>query len=226
MPLAPGSGAGLFGACGDRRPDVSLRTSWLGPQLTTHQQEGSPLLLHAMTAAAQTASVCANNAKSCSDLPWLDTGDNSWQLTAATFVGLMSVPGLALLYAGLVPKKWVVNTMFMAFSGFALVLVVWVLWALQDGLRLADRRGQRQHRTRTTTASNFFKNFFNNFVGHPETSLRGRSEISQAVPADRHGRAPRRGRRRRCSTSSSCSPPSPRCCSSAACSGGSRSRSG
>ncbi len=51
-----------------------------------------------------------------------------WQLTAATFVGLMSIPGLAALYGGLVPKKWVVNTMFMAFSGFALVLVVWVLW--------------------------------------------------------------------------------------------------
>src|ERR1700761_9669119 len=64
---------------------------------------------------------------------WLDTGSNSWQLTAATFVGLMSVPGLAVLFGGLVPKKWVVNTMFMAFSGFAAVLVVWVLWAYKMG---------------------------------------------------------------------------------------------
>jgi Amt family ammonium transporter len=29
---------------------------------------------------------------------WLDTGDNSWQLTAATLVGLQSVPGLVILY--------------------------------------------------------------------------------------------------------------------------------
>jgi ammonium transporter, Amt family len=29
---------------------------------------------------------------------WLDTGDNSWQLTAATLVGLQSVPGLVVLY--------------------------------------------------------------------------------------------------------------------------------
>ena len=27
---------------------------------------------------------------------WLDTGDNSWQLTAATLVGLQSVPGLVI----------------------------------------------------------------------------------------------------------------------------------
>jgi len=38
---------------------------------------------------------------------WLDTGDNAWQLTAASFVALQSVPGLCVLYAGLVKKKWV-----------------------------------------------------------------------------------------------------------------------
>jgi Amt family ammonium transporter len=31
---------------------------------------------------------------------WLNPGDNSWQLTAATLVGLMSVPGLVVLYGG------------------------------------------------------------------------------------------------------------------------------
>jgi Amt family ammonium transporter len=28
---------------------------------------------------------------------WLDTGDNAWQLTAASLVGLQSVPGLVVL---------------------------------------------------------------------------------------------------------------------------------
>jgi Amt family ammonium transporter len=59
---------------------------------------------------------------------WLNPGDNAWQLVAATLVGLMSVPGIALLYSGLVQRKWVVNTLMMAFTGFSLVLVVWVLW--------------------------------------------------------------------------------------------------
>ncbi|HQT46181.1 MAG: ammonium transporter [Acidocella sp. 20-63-7] len=60
---------------------------------------------------------------------WLDTGDNAWQLTAATFVGIMSIPGLALLYGGAVKKKWAVNSAFMVFYAFAAVLIVWVLWA-------------------------------------------------------------------------------------------------
>jgi Amt family ammonium transporter len=64
---------------------------------------------------------------------WLNPGDNAWQLVAATLVGLMSIPGLAMLYGGLVQRKWVVNTMLMAFTGFSLVLVVWVLWGFNMG---------------------------------------------------------------------------------------------
>ncbi|HZC40110.1 MAG TPA: ammonium transporter, partial [Streptosporangiaceae bacterium] len=64
---------------------------------------------------------------------WLNAGDTSWQLTAATLVGLMSLPGLAVLYGGLVQRKWAVNTMIMAFTGFCLVLIVWVLWVFKLG---------------------------------------------------------------------------------------------
>src|SRR5260221_5348114 len=45
----------------------------------------------------------------------------------------MSLPGIAVLYGGLVQKKWAVNTMLMAFSACAIVLVVWVLWAFNMG---------------------------------------------------------------------------------------------
>ena len=58
---------------------------------------------------------------------WLNPGDNAWQLIAATLVGLMSIPALAVLYGGLIQKKWIVNTMLMVFTGFSLTLVVWVL---------------------------------------------------------------------------------------------------
>ena len=59
---------------------------------------------------------------------WLDTGDNAWQLAAATFVGLQSIPGLTVLYGGIVKKKWAINSAFMAMYAFASVLVVWVLF--------------------------------------------------------------------------------------------------
>ncbi|OBJ00941.1 ammonium transporter [Mycobacterium sp. 1465703.0] len=64
---------------------------------------------------------------------WVNPGDNAWQLVAATLVGLMSIPGIAVLYGGIVQKKWAVNTMLMAFTGFSLVLVVWVLWGFKMG---------------------------------------------------------------------------------------------
>ena len=59
---------------------------------------------------------------------WLDTGNNAWQLAAATFVGLQSIPGLAVLYAGYVKQKWAINSAFMCFYAFASVLVVWILF--------------------------------------------------------------------------------------------------
>src|SRR5271154_2304863 len=64
---------------------------------------------------------------------WLDTGDNAWQLAAATFVGLQSIPGLTVLYGGIVKKKWAINSAFMSIYAFASVLVVWVLWAYNMG---------------------------------------------------------------------------------------------
>jgi len=42
---------------------------------------------------------------------WLNKGDNAWQLTAATFVGLQSLPGLVVLYAG--KKAWNTNPDFL-----------------------------------------------------------------------------------------------------------------
>lgn len=60
--------------------------------------------------------------------PWLNNGDNSWQMTAATLVALQSLSGLSAIYAGLVKKKWAINSMFMVFYGFSMVLVCWVLW--------------------------------------------------------------------------------------------------
>jgi Amt family ammonium transporter len=60
---------------------------------------------------------------------WLNKGDNAWQMTAATIVGMQSMPGLVILYGGIVKKKWAVNSAFMALYAFAAVLVCWVTWA-------------------------------------------------------------------------------------------------
>src|SRR3954454_12344179 len=64
---------------------------------------------------------------------WLNPGDNAWQMTAATLVGLMSLPGLAVLYGGVMQKRWSVNSMMLTFVAFSLVLVAWVLWGFKMG---------------------------------------------------------------------------------------------
>ncbi len=55
------------------------------------------------------------------------SADNSWMLTSSALVLLMTGPGLALFYGGLVRKKNVLGTMM---QSFALMAVVTVLWAL------------------------------------------------------------------------------------------------
>ncbi|QIW99521.1 hypothetical protein AMS68_005039 [Peltaster fructicola] len=75
----------------------------------------------------------SNNSTSLLAPSWLNNGDNAWQLTAASLVALQTVPGLCVLYAGLVKKKWAINSMFMVFYGFAATLICWVIWAYKVG---------------------------------------------------------------------------------------------
>ncbi|CAK9253785.1 unnamed protein product [Sphagnum jensenii] len=63
------------------------------------------------------------------DPDWLNKGDNAWQLTAATLVGIQCVPGLVILYGSIVKKKWAVNSAFMALYAYAASLLCWVTWA-------------------------------------------------------------------------------------------------
>ncbi|OMO63604.1 Ammonium transporter [Corchorus olitorius] len=70
----------------------------------------------------------ANLAPDQASPDWMSKGDNAWQLTAATLVGLQSIPGLLILYGGSVKKKWAVNSAFMVLYAFACVLVCWVTW--------------------------------------------------------------------------------------------------
>ena len=67
------------------------------------------------------------------DPSWLNHGDNAWQITAATLVGLQSLPGLTVLYAGMVKKKWAINSAFMVMYAFAAVLICWVVYAFKAG---------------------------------------------------------------------------------------------
>ena len=57
----------------------------------------------------------------------VDTGDAAWMLVSTALVLMMTVPGVALFYAGMVRKKNVLATMMQSFSICALVSVLWMV---------------------------------------------------------------------------------------------------
>jgi len=58
----------------------------------------------------------------------LNTGDNAWMLTSSALVLLMTAPGLALFYSGLVRKKNVLGVMMQCVFLMCLMTVIWALW--------------------------------------------------------------------------------------------------
>src|SRR6202790_3835913 len=103
---------------------------------------------------------------------WLNPGDNAWQMTAATFVGLMSLPGLAVLYGGVMQKRWSVNAMMLTFVAFCVTLIVWCLWAFKMGFGHSIAH----------SGSGIFgnKGFLGTAVGEPGSVLSHAGEEGQA----------------------------------------------
>ena len=73
--------------------------------------------------AAQAASSKAQAAAASAQF----AGDNAWMLTSAALVLLMTGPGLALFYGGLVRKKNILGTMMQSFAMMGLVTVLWAI---------------------------------------------------------------------------------------------------
>ncbi len=62
------------------------------------------------------------------DDPELDSGDVAWMLVSSALVLLMTCPGLALFYGGLVRKKNIISVLMQCVFLMALMSVVWALW--------------------------------------------------------------------------------------------------
>jgi Amt family ammonium transporter len=58
----------------------------------------------------------------------IDKGDTAWMLTSCALVLLMTAPGLALFYGGMVRQKNALGTLMQSFIIMALISIQWVLW--------------------------------------------------------------------------------------------------
>ena len=59
--------------------------------------------------------------------PKLDSGDTAWMLVSTALVLMMTIPGLALFYAGMVRKKNILATLMQSFAICCLVTIVWMV---------------------------------------------------------------------------------------------------
>ena len=59
--------------------------------------------------------------------PKIDSGDTAWMLASTALVLMMTIPGLALFYAGMVRKKNILATMMQSFTICCIVTIVWMV---------------------------------------------------------------------------------------------------
>ncbi|MFT8718237.1 ammonium transporter [Acetobacter sp.] len=59
--------------------------------------------------------------------PTIDTGDTAWMLISTALVLMMTIPGLALFYAGMVRKKNVLATLMQSFAICCIITIVWMV---------------------------------------------------------------------------------------------------
>src|ERR1041384_3929234 len=60
--------------------------------------------------------------------PTVNKGDNAWMLTSTVLVLLMTIPGLALFYGGLVRSKSMVSVLMQVFYTVCVVTVIWAVY--------------------------------------------------------------------------------------------------
>lgn len=99
---------------------------WAEEAVTTPTSEVAAASTSPATATTAEAPV-AETPAAPAPTPTLDTGDTSWILVSTALVLLMTIPGLALFYGGMVRKKNVLSTMMFSLSAAILVSLLWVI---------------------------------------------------------------------------------------------------
>src|SRR5579863_5556642 len=83
------------------------------------------LVCAALLASAWVVPAIAQTSAPVAAGPKLDSGDTAWMLTSTALVLMMTIPGLALFYGGMVRKKNVLATVMQSFAVTCLVTVLW-----------------------------------------------------------------------------------------------------
>ncbi|MET0574498.1 MAG: ammonium transporter [Mesorhizobium sp.] len=81
-----------------------------------------------VAAFAQEAAPAATDAAAAAPTPVPDKGDTAWMLVSTVLVILMTIPGLALFYGGLVRAKNMLSVLMQVLAGFCMIALLWVIY--------------------------------------------------------------------------------------------------
>ncbi|MER9848127.1 ammonium transporter [Mesorhizobium sp. M0106] len=123
-------------------------------------------------AALGTVAAFAQEAAPAAPAPALDTGNTAWMLTSTALVLMMTVPGLALFYGGMVRKKNVLATIMQSFAITCLVTVLWFMFGYS--LAFSDGGGMNAY-------LGGFSKFFHNGITTSSLWLPGVANIPEFV---------------------------------------------
>jgi Amt family ammonium transporter len=101
----------------------------LGAGAAIAQEAAPPAAAPQAEAAAAEAAAPAEAAPASGEAagPSFDTGDTAWMMTSTALVLLMTIPGVALFYGGMVRKMNVLSTVMQSFAITCLVTVLWMV---------------------------------------------------------------------------------------------------
>ncbi|WP_228028229.1 ammonium transporter [Chitinibacter fontanus] len=85
-------------------------------------------LASAMASAPIASTVEASTSAVAAPVITINKGDNTWLFVATALVILMSIPGLALFYGGLVRSKNMLSVLMQVFTLFSLISILWVVY--------------------------------------------------------------------------------------------------
>jgi len=117
-----------------RLAGLALAAMIMGAPLAVHaQNEATNAPVAEANAAADTnatnaaAPAAAEPAAAAPAAPKIDTGDTAWMLTSSLLVLMMTIPGLALFYGGMVRKKNILATLAQSFGATCVITVLWLV---------------------------------------------------------------------------------------------------
>ena len=157
---------------------VAQTTAPAAPPAATTAPPATPPAAAAPATAAPSAATPPAAAKP----PAYNSGDTAWMLTSTALVLMMTIPGLALFYAGMVRKKNILATLMQSFAICCLVTLVWTIIGYSEAFTGGTGATAPYIGDLSRVMLNGMEHFISNGDDAAFTLAPGPSQVVQTIP--------------------------------------------